>query len=181
MKRTAVFLAPGFEECEALMVVDLLRRAGIETLMVSVYNTPEVTSSHKVTVKADVMMNDVKEELFDCIVMPGGLPGTTHLMESKEVTDIIQKHHESNKLLAAICAAPSVYGVLNLLDGKKATCYPGFEENLHGAEVMNQKVVKDGRIITAKGLGASFEFSHAIIEALLNTETADKILSAIQY
>lgn len=181
MKKAAVFLAPGFEECEALMVVDLLRRAGVHTSMISVHNTPKITSSHNITVKADQMMCEVNNELFDLIIMPGGMPGTAHLMESKEIADIVKKHHDADKILAAICAAPSVYGTLGLLKGKKAICFPGFEENLHGSEIMNQKVVKDGNIITAKALGSAFEFAHTLIETLFNKEKADQVLNSVYY
>lgn len=181
MKHAAVFLAPGFEECEALITVDLLRRAGIDTLMVSINNTHEVTGSHGITVQPDVMLHDVQHELFDCIVMPGGMPGTAHLMESEAITHITLAHHQNGRLLAAICAAPSVFGVLHLLHDKKATCFPGFEDNLKNAVILSDKVVQDGNIITAKGLGAAFEFSHAIISDLLDQKTADHILSSIQY
>jgi len=181
MKNAAVFLAPGFEECEALITIDLLRRAGIETFIVSVHNTDEITGSHNITVKADKMINDVQNELFDCIVMPGGMPGTAHLMESKAITELTMTHYENGKLLAAICAAPSVFGVLHLLENRKATCFPGFENNLKNAVVLSEKAVKDGNIITAKGLGAAFEFSHAIITALLDKESADQLLASIQY
>ena len=181
MKKAAVFLAPGFEECEALVTVDLLRRANIETIMVSIENTTQVTGSHQITVSSDAFLKDIQNELFDCIIMPGGMPGTAHLMESQELTQLILKHHKEKKLLAAICAAPSVYGVLNLLNNKQATCFPGFEENLKGAHITSDKVASDTNIITAKGLGAAFEFSHAIIKALIDKETADHILSAIHY
>ncbi len=181
MKQAAVFLAPGFEECEALITVDLLRRAGIETLMISLCNTNEVTGSHGITVKCDQWICDVQDKLFDCIIMPGGMPGTTHLMESQAITHITLAHHQNKKLLAAICAAPSVFGVLHLLENKKATCFPGFEDNLKNAVILSDKVVQDENIITAKGLGAAYEFSHAIISYLLDQQAADKVLAAIQY
>ena len=180
MKKVAVFLAPGFEECEALMTVDLLRRAQLDTTMYSIHNTDEVTGSHNITVKADKKLNELNE-LFDCVILPGGMPGTKYLMESKEVNALVVEHFNQNRLVAAICAAPSVFGELQLLQGKKATCFPGFEDQLHGAEVLNQKAVADGNIITAKGLGAAVEFAHAIITYLINQETADQITKTIQY
>ncbi len=180
MKKVAVLLAPGFEECEALMTVDLLRRAQLDTTMYSIHNTDEVTGSHNITVKADKKLNELNE-LFDCVVLPGGMPGTKYLMESKEVNELIVEHFNQNRLVAAICAAPSVLGELQLLQGKKATCFPGFEDQLHGAEVLNQKAVTDGNIITAKGLGAAVEFAHAIITSLINQETADQVVKTIQY
>ena len=180
MKKVAVFLAPGFEECEALMTVDLLRRAQLDTTMYSIHNTDEVTGSHNITVKADKKLNELNE-LFDCVILPGGMPGTKYLMESKEVNALVVEHFKQNRLVAAICAAPSVLGELQLLQGKKATCFPGFEHQLHGAEVLNQKAVVDGNIITAKGLGAAVEFAHAIISYLINSKTADQVVKTIQY
>ena len=180
MKKVAVFLAPGFEECEALMTVDLLRRAQLDTTMYSIHNTDEVTGSHNITVKADKKLNELNE-LFDCVILPGGMPGTKYLMESKEVNARVVEHFNQNRLVAAICAAPSVLGELQLLQGKKATCFPGFEDQLHGAEVLNQKAVVDGNIITAKGLGAAVEFAHAIISYLINSKTADQVVKTIQY
>ena len=180
MKKVAVFLAPGFEECEALMTVDLLRRAQLDTTMYSIHNTDEVTGSHNITVKADKKLNELNE-LFDCVILPGGMPGTKYLMESKEVNALVVEHFNQNRLVAAICAAPSVLGELQLLQGKKATCFPGFENQLHGAEVLNQKAVADGNIITAKGLGAAVEFAHAIISYLISQETADQVVKTIQY
>lgn len=181
MKNVVVFLAPGFEECEALITVDLLRRAKLDTTMVSIHNTDEVTGSHNITVKADKKLNDLSDELFDAVVLPGGMPGTTYLMESKRVCELVVEHFNQNRLVAAICAAPSVLGELQLLQGKKATCFPGFENQLHGAEVLNQKAVTDQNIITAKGLGAAVEFSHAIISFLLDQKTADEVVKTIQY
>ena len=180
MKKVAVFLAPGFEECEALMTVDLLRRVQLDTTMYSIHNTDEVTGSHNITVKADKKLNELNE-LFDCVILPGGMPGTKYLMESKEVNALVIEHFNQNRLVAAICAAPSVLGELQLLQGKKATCFPGFEDQLHGAEVLNQKAVADGNIITAKGLGAAVEFAHAIISYLINSKTADQVVKTIQY
>ena len=180
MKKVAVFLAPGFEECEALMTVDLLRRAQLDTTMYSIHNTDEVTGSHNITVKADKKLNELNE-LFDCVILPGGMPGTKYLMESKEVNALVVEHFNQNRLVAAICAAPSVLGELQLLQGKKAACFPGFEDQLHGAEVLNQKAVADGNIITAKGLGAAVEFAHAIISYLINSKTADQVVKTIQY
>ncbi len=180
MKKVAVFLAPGFEECEALMTVDLLRRAQLDTTMYSIHNTNEVIGSHNITVKADKKLNELNE-LFDCVILPGGMPGTKHLMESKAVNELVVEHFNQNRLVAAICAAPSVLGELQLLQGKKATCFPGFEDQLHGAEVLSQKAVTDGNIITAKGLGAAVEFAHAIISYLINQETADQVVKTIQY
>lgn len=181
MKHAAIYLAPGFEECEALMTVDLLKRAGIDVTMVSVHNIHEVTGSHNITVKTDKNISDVKDVLYDAIIMPGGMPGTAHLLESEDITDIIKKHHEKDKILAAICAAPSVYGVLGLLNDKQAICFPGFEENLHGAHITEQKVVRDGNMITAKALGSAFEFAHTLIEALYNKEKADQVIHSVYY
>lgn len=181
MKKTALFCANGFEECEGLIVVDLLRRAGIEIQIVSIEETLTVVSSHKVQLTCDVLFNEVDFDALDMIILPGGLPGTTHLAEHAGLNEKILEFNQSGKYLAAICAAPSVYGKLGLLEGRTMTCYPGFETQCAGASYTHNKVEKDGHFITARGLGAAIEFAAAIIETLLDKETADSTLSAIQY
>ncbi len=181
MKKTALFCAQGFEECEGLIVVDLLRRAGIEITTVSLEPTLEVTSSHQVTVRCDKTFDQIQFEKLDMIILPGGLPGTTHLLEHAPLLNQIKEFDQQKKYLAAICAAPSVYGELGLLQGRKMTCFPGFESHCQGAQPTGEKVVQDGHIITAKGLGAAIEFAARIIEVLTDQATADKVLAAIQY
>lgn len=181
MKKVYVFLADGFEEIEGLTVVDLLRRAGIETETVSVMEKKEVKGSHGITVSADLLFEEGSYETADCLVLPGGMPGTLNLGKHEGLAEVLKKQYEKEKLLAAICAAPSVFGELGFLEGRVATCYPGFEEKLKGAVVCAAKLAVDGKVITAKGMGAAIDFSLKLIEQLLDRETAEKISSDIIY
>ena len=175
------FLANGFEESEALSTVDVIRRAKLELKLVSI-NETYVTSSHNVTVKADITIDQISDyEDIDAIILPGGMPGTLNLQNSEKLRDIILYCNENNKLICAICAAPMILGNLGLLKNKDATCFPGFEKELKDANVKTDKVVKDGNIITAKGAGVSFLFGYEIVAALLSQEEADDIKSAMQY
>lgn len=159
-----LFLAEGFEEMEALAVVDVVRRAGLSIRTVSVTGNIAVTSSHKVTINAD-MLFDAKEISADAemLVLPGGMPGAVNLSEHEGLRKMILGFCAAGRPLAAICAAPMVYGQLGLLKGKKATCYPGFEKYLEGAETTGAMVEQDGNFITGKGPGAAFDFASAIV------------------
>lgn len=181
MSRVYVFLAEGFEEIEGLTVVDLLRRAKIETEMVSVMEGKQIKGSHGIKVTADTMFADVDFADADLLVLPGGMPGTLNLGNHQGLCELLKKHYAENKRIAAICAAPSVFGTLGFLNGRAATCYPGFEEKLEGASVSDAKVVVDGNVTTAKGMGAAIEFSLKLIEQLADKETADKISDGIIY
>ena len=181
MKKLGVFMADGCEEIEALTVVDIARRAGIETAMISVSGKKEVTSSHKVTFQTDIPAEFMDYDKLDGIVLPGGMPGTINLGKNECVQKIIADFASKGKLVAAICAAPSVLGEAGLLQGKKATSYPGFEDKLLGADVSFEAVVKDGNIITSRGMGTAIEFSLAIVEYLLDSEKAEEIRKGIIY
>ncbi len=181
MSKVYVFLADGFEEIEGLTVVDLLRRAKIETEMVSIMDTKEVVGSHKITITADSLFAENDYEDAACLVLPGGMPGTLNLGNHEGLCEVLKKQYEENKMLAAICAAPSVFGQLGFLQGRIATCYPGFESKLEGAIVCAAKVAVDGNVTTAKGMGAAIDFSLKLIEQLLNKETADEISEGIIY
>ncbi len=176
-----VFLAIGFEEIEALAFVDILRRAEIEVRTVSISENREVTGSHGICVLADITIGDVDKFTLDAAVLPGGMPGTLGLMESREVISLINYAVKENKFVGAICAAPMVLGGLGLLNGKKATCYPGFEDKLIGAQATGERVVKDGIFITSKGAGTAQDFAHCFVAALKDVETADKVISSMQY
>lgn len=176
-----IFLANGFEEIEGLMVVDLLRRAGIEITMVSIGDAKEVMGGHGIPIIADTLFEDVIFENANMLILPGGMPGTTNLLEHKGVVKLLQKHNSENQMIAAICAAPSVLGMNGILEGKRATCYPGFEEKLKGAIYTNEKVVKDKNVITSKGLGTAIEFALSIIEYYKGNEFADQIKASVQY
>ena len=176
-----VFFANGFEDIEALSVVDVLRRAGVEVKTVSIYDTLHVTSAHGVTMVTDMLFADV-EPTEGYLILPGGMPGTTNLAAHSGLCAMLQEHNAKGLPLAAICAAPMVFGGLGILEGKKAICYPGCEGGLGGALVQaNQNVVKDGNIITGKGMGTAIDFAAAIIAVLCGEEAAKKVLEAIQY
>lgn len=181
MKKAAIFFAEGFEEIEALTVVDMLRRAKIQIDMVSVTGEKLVESSHRVTVMTDLLLKDCAIMEYDMLVLPGGMPGTIHLGECKTLTDAVEAFHKEGKPLAAICAAPSVLGELGILEGKKATCYPGFEEKLLGASYVEEKAVTDGNIITGCGMGAAIEFAAQIITCLEDAGKAEEIKKSIMY
>jgi len=181
MAKVYIFLADGFEEIEGLTVVDLLRRAKIEILMVSVTGNLEVIGSHHIKVKADCLFEHTDFSDGDMLVLPGGMPGTKNLAEHEGLDQLLKSFHADNKGLSAICAAPSVLGSKGLLKGRKAICYPGYEDTLLGAEIENKTVVTDGKFITSKGMGTSIDFSLAIIESLSGADEAKKIAKAIQY
>ena len=145
MSKVNVYLADGFEEVEGLTVVDLLRRAGIETDMVSIMGRKEITGARKIPVLADKLFEEQDDP--DVIVLPGGMPGTLHLKAHEGLADLIRKADKEGKLLAAICAAPTIYGEMGLLEGKNATCYPGMEDKLLGANWQEQPVVVDSDCI----------------------------------
>lgn len=181
MAKITVFIADGTEEIEALTVVDLARRAGIEVDMVSINDNTTVTGSHNIKVIPDAVIGQVEWDSVDMIVLPGGKVGVDNLKVCTTLTDKVKEFARDGKPVAAVCAAPSILGGLGILDGKKATCYPGFEDKLTGAEYVTEPVVKDGNIITSRGLGTSIRFAAAIIEYLVGKETADRVLSQIIY
>ncbi|MBR5442215.1 MAG: DJ-1/PfpI family protein [Clostridia bacterium] len=176
-----VFLADGFEEIEALAPVDFLRRAGINTITVGVTGDV-VLGAHNIAVKADVPLSEaVLSEELDGIILPGGMPGAENLDNCSEVQSAIEYCAQNGKIISAICAAPFILGKKGLLNGKRATCFPGFEEYLEGATVTGEGVVKDGRIITAKGAGVAWEFGAEIAALLVGEEKSKSILGAIQW
>lgn len=181
MSKVYVFLADGFEEIEGLTVVDLLRRAKFETEMVSIMETKQVKGSHGIEVTADSMFADQTYADAELLVLPGGMPGTLNLGSHEGLCELLKKHYAEDKKIAAICAAPSVFGQLGFLNGRIATCYPGFESKLEGAIVCATKVAVDGNVTTAKGMGTAIDFSLKLIEQLLNKETADEISQGIIY
>ena len=177
-----VFLAEGFEEVEALTPVDFMRRAGIEVTTVGV-GGKNVTGAHGITVVADVCECEVSPDAaeIEMVVLPGGMPGTLNLKASEQVNAFIDSAMDRGAFVAAICAAPSILGEKGLLKGKMATCYPGFEDRLIGAEIpAEESVVKDGRFITGKGMGVALEFGLTLVSTLVSKETADELRSAVQ-
>lgn len=181
MSKLGIFMADGCEEIEGLTVVDLVRRAGIEIEMISVSGEKNVTGSHKIAFQTDVSKADADFASYDGIVLPGGMPGTTHLMEDDTVNRVIKEFATSCKLVAAICAAPSVLGNAGLLEGKKATCYPGVESKLTGADFVTDPVARDGNIITSRGLGTAIEFAAEIVAYLIDADVAKSLKESIVY
>jgi 4-methyl-5(b-hydroxyethyl)-thiazole monophosphate biosynthesis len=172
-----IFLDNGFEEIEAITTIDLLRRANIALTIVSVTGDILVTGAHAISVKADKLFGDLSFEDAEMLILPGG---ATNLIDSKPLCDLLIQHNNDNKLIAAICAAPAVLGQLGILDGKQATCYPGFENHLAESHV-GGLVVESHNIITAKGPGLSSDFAFCIIEKLVGSEVADQVYDAAQY
>ena len=181
MKKAAIFFGTGYEEIEALTVVDLLRRAGIEAVCVSINNEKSVTGSHKITVAMDAGIDEIDFDSFDILVCPGGMPGTKNLEACKKLTDQLRAFYDAGKLIGAICAAPSIFGHMGLLEGKKACIFPGMEAELKGSEVVYDKVVKADNVITSRGMGTAIAFGLEIIANLLDAETADKLGKGIVY
>ncbi len=182
MSKVYIFLADGFEEIEGLTVVDILRRAGIEIKMVSITDSIYVTGSHQIMVKADLLFQDVNYHDADLLVLPGGMPGTDHLMEHEGLDVLLREFHDKGKQLAAICAAPIVLGTKGILNGKKATCYPGHEEKLLGADIdKNAVVVNDGTVTTSRGMGTAIDFSLALIKQFQGEDQAKQMAGKIQF
>lgn len=172
-----LFLDNGFEEIEAVTTVDLLRRAGVELTTVSVTTKELVEGAHGISVKADQLFENLSFEDAETLILPGG---GVMLGERKALCDLLLKHNEAGKLIAAICAAPSVLGKLGILVGKQATCYPGFENTL-GESYVGGLVVESKNIITAKGPGLTSDFAFCLIEKLRGAEVADEVYDTAQY
>ncbi len=181
MAKVYVCMAEGLEEVECLAVVDILRRGGVETELVSMGEDLFVTGSHHITVKADSMWSAKACEKCDAIFLPGGMPGTAHLTDHKELGEMLRKFKEDGKILAAICAAPSVLGKYGILEGKKATCFPGWEEKLLGADHTGEGVVRDGNVVTGRGLGFAIDEGLELLKLLVSEEKSAEVKAAIQH
>ncbi len=181
MYKVSIFLAEGFEEVEALTVVDLLRRAQIDISMISITGKLELVGAHGIKVIADKLFEETDFTTVDMLVLPGGMPGTNYLDQHEALGELLIDFNNQGKSLAAICAAPMVLGKRGLLDGKSATCYPGFEDSLIGAKHLDQDLVEDGNIITSKGMGTAIDFALSIIKKIKNEEEASKMAESIQY
>lgn len=181
--KVLVYLADGFEEIEGLTVVDLLRRVQIDTTTVSITDSKTIHGAHGIDVEADVMFDEVKDMKADMVVLPGGMPGTLNLKAHKGVEAAILSNVKEDRYIAAICAAPSVFAELGILDGKTATSYPSFESVLtdNGCNYIYEPVAIDGKIITSRGMGTAIDFAGAIISELKDQKTADDVLDSIVY
>lgn len=181
MSKIGICMADGCEEIEGLTVVDLLRRAKLNIDMISITGSREVCGSHNIKFQCDAKIEDVNWEDYDGIVLPGGIPGTPNLEANEIVTDTVKKFVEEGKLVAAICAAPSIFGHLGILEGKNATSYPGFEDEMKGCHYQIDAVAVDGNIITSRGMGTAIDFGLALIEYLTDKAAADVMAEKIVY
>ncbi len=175
MKKAYVHFAEGFEEIEALTIVDVLRRADIPTEMVSVTGQLEVSGAHGIKIITDIVFEDVNYDESIIVILPGGMPGAKNLQEHAGLAEILKSKAEKQEPVAAICAAPMVLGGLGILEGKDAVCYPGFEDELKGASIKSSLAIKSDNIITGKGPGAAFNFSLEIVKELKGENVADEL------
>jgi 4-methyl-5(b-hydroxyethyl)-thiazole monophosphate biosynthesis len=175
MNKIAVQLAEGFEEIEAISIIDVLRRAGIDVTVISISRQVEVTGAHAIKIIADQIFEKTNFKDFDMIVLPGGMPVALNLQNHKGLQKQILDFHKRGKLLGAICAAPMVFGNLGILKNETATCYPGFEDQLKEAKVSEDSVIHSGNIITGKGAGVAIEFALKIVELLKGEELANEL------
>ncbi len=181
MAKVIVFLADGFEEIEALTVVDVLRRGEIDVSTVSVMDKRTVCGSHKITVYADKMFDDINFNEYDALVLPGGMGGTNNLMTHEGVKEQIKTFVSAGKTVSAICAAPTVLGASGVLKDKSATCYPGCEDRLFAGEYTGDKVTVDGNIITGQAMGSAIDFALELLARLGSIAESDRVREAIVF
>jgi len=174
MAKIGVLLATGFEEIEAVTIIDVLRRAELDVTIIGV-DGDNLSGSHGLRVATERSLEDARGESWDAIVLPGGLPGATNLRDNPLVIELILATHSAGGKLAAICAAPIVLGKAGVLQGRQATCYPGFEEGLDGAECSQERVVVDDNITTSRGPGTSLDFALSLVAQLKDQATADAL------
>ena len=179
MGRVYVFLADGFEEIEGLTVVDVLRRGGVDLSTVSVMGRREIEGSHGIALKTDAVFEELDFSDADMLVLPGGMPGTKYLGAHEGLTELLKKTAEKGGRIAAICAAPSVLGDLGLLEGKEATCYPGFEGRLRGAVTSTSEVVVSGNFTTSRGMGTALPFALELLSQLKGADESEMIRKGI--
>lgn len=181
MSKVCVFFAPGFEEIEALTVVDILRRAEIDVDMVSITGEKKVTGSHKITVEMDKLFEEVDFGQTDMLVLPGGMPGTKNLEAFEPLMKQVDAFYADGKYVAAICAAPSIFGHKGILKGKEACSNPSFESHLEGADVKNSPAIVSGNVITSRGMGTAIPFGLAILEQLKGAEAVSLMKEKLVY
>ena len=180
MNVSYLFLAPGFEEIEAIAVVDILRRGGVDVRTVSVGGGNEVTGAHQVTIRADVSLEQIRPEEAECLIFPGGMPGAQHLSECEKLMTILQHHYDQERTVAAICAAPAlVLSHLKTNRKLRVTCYPGFEKYLPDFEVVADGVAVDGNVITGKGPGFAIQFGVTLLEQLRSSGKVKEVAAGM--
>lgn len=181
MSKLAIFFAEGYEEIEALTVVDICRRCKLEIDMVSVTGEKNVTGSHGIEVGMDKMLSQVEFGAYDMLILPGGMPGTRNLEACEELMAQVDAFYENGKYIGAICAAPSIFGHRGILKGRNACCYPGFESHLEGATATTNPVEISDHVITSRGMGTAIEFALAIVGVFCGQEKADEMAASIIY
>lgn len=183
MSKAVIFFAPGLEECEGLLCVDLLRRAGVEVTIAAVGGSQTVTSSHHVNIVADALAEEVDYSAYDACILPGGIPGVNNLKADTTVRKVCQDYAAAGKIVAAICAGPTVLASFGVLQGKKATVYPGMDGALTegGAEYTGLPLTIDGTVVTGEALGAAIPFALALARLLGSAEDSDRVKKAIVY
>lgn len=181
MSKIAIFYAQGFEEIEGLTVVDLCRRAQLEIDTVSVTENAEVTGSHGITVRTDKTFSQMNFAEYDCLLLPGGMPGTRNLEAHAGLMRELDAFYQAGKRVGAICAAPSIFGHRGYLKGKRACCYPGFESQLDGAAVTDGPVEIDGNVVTSRGMGTAIDFGLAIVGLYAGEAKAAELGKGIVY
>ena len=181
MSKVYIFLADGFEDIEGLTVVDLMRRAGISVDTVSIKETRDITTSHGIEMKTDRIFHETDFSDADMLVLPGGMPGTNYLRDHEGLAELLKKQYEAGKWVAAICAAPSVFGGLGFLKDRKATSYPGCLDGIPVGEYTEEPVAVDGNVVTSRGVGTAIAFALKLIEVLISKEKADEIAASIVY
>ena len=179
MKKAVVFIATGFEEIEAIGTIDVLRRGGIDVTISSITGSKTITGAHGISMKSDVLFNEMDYNHFDAFILPGGMPGATNLNAHVPLKELLINQYKEGKVIAAICAAPLVLGGLGLLRGKSVTCYPGFEPKLIEATPSGGPVEVDGNVITGKGPGLVFHFALSILKALKGDAVAEEVASGL--
>lgn len=181
MAKVYEFIANGTEEVEALIPVDVLRRAGVDIVIVSATGDKVVTSAHGVNIVADALVEDVDVSDADLLMIPGGIPGAPNLCAHPIVRDMIQKQYEAGKLVSAICAGPMIFGSLGIAKGKRCTCYPGCEGDIAEAEYTAELVTVDGNVITGEGPAAAFPYAYTLCEILCGKEMAEQLKQGMMY
>lgn len=180
-KKCAIFLADGFEDCEGMITIDILRRGRVPIDTVSMNETKEVHTSHGVTLFADRIYHDTDPSDYDVLILPGGRRGTANLEQNEDLRKAVKTHFENGELTCAICAAPSILGHMGLLKGRKYTCFPEFDSPEYGGEYQMELAVTDGNLITGRGMGATIEFALQILEQLVSEDRLERVKYGMQY
>lgn len=181
MSTVYMFMADGLEEMECLAAADVLRRGGVDTVLVSIGDDLTVTGAHGIRLVADKLFDEIKKEPEDVLYLPGGMPGTLNLKAHEGLTAMLADSFEKGEKIAAICAAPSILGERGMLKGRKAICYPGFESALEGAEIVREKVVNDLPFVTGVGPGAAVDMGLELVRILKGEEAAREVAEGMCY